>query len=872
MLKGAARGSFRSPHHDLDGIQTNDLLRFLDNVIGCQATEKVFMFDSSRRQFMKIASLSTGGLLLRPGLRAANLEAFSSEDGVVQNAIRLGSGWQYRQGALDSVLSVWASEQKSAWVEVSLPHCFNAMDACDPQTPYYRGQGWYRTRIAIHNPFAGGRTLLHFQGAGQSCTVWIGNTSVGSHKGGYDEFVFDITEAVGQLPGEEHDDGIPLLVLCDNSPDLDRLPSDLSDFCLYGGLYRHVNLVYLPSVALDAVHIRPTVAADGSAQVAISARLYNPTGSGSTCTLSVEVLDAQGMAVHHASRSLTTAAALADFAPLSEFHLAAPQLWSPETPLLYRCRVTLSTKAGETRLEERFGIRHLEFVENGPFKLNGKRLLLRGTQRHADHAGVAAAMSDDLVRREMQIIRAMGANFIRLAHYQQDRLVLDLCDELGLMVWEEVPWCRAGVGGEAFKQNARQMLSHMIEQHYNHPSVILWGLGNEDDWPGESPKLDQHAIRAFMTDLRDLAHRLDDSRLTSFRRCDFARDIPDVYSPSIWAGWYRGNYREYEQTLHAERARVKRFIHIEWGADSHAGRHTEDPEAVLRKVPTGLGTDESGLDNLKTGGEERMSKDGDYSETYACLLFDWHLKTQEKLEWLTGSAQWVFKDFASPERWDNPVPRVNQKGVLERDFTKKESYYLFQSYWAKEPMVHIYGHSWPVRWGNAGEKRSVHVYSNCDHAELFLNGNSMGTKHRDSQNFPAAGLRWEVEFQHGTNHLSTIATKGETEVSDEIDLIYQTESWGDPVQVRLSEKARNQNLVTVEAKLFDVKGILCVDSAKTIRFQLTGAGSLIDNLGTTRASRELQLSNGRAEISVICKGACTIEATPEGMPTASFNL
>jgi beta-galactosidase len=812
--------------------------------------------------------MTTAGALLSAPMRAAAMQS-TSADGTAVFSKRLDSGWQFRREPMDGIWEIWRSEENDLWQPAALPHCFNATDACDPDQPYYRGPGWYRTRLALENPFADGRTILHFQGAGQTTTLWVGSTLIGTHKGGYDESVFDITDAVQHLSAADAKGGVPIVVLCDNSPDLDRVPSDLSDFCLYGGLYRHVNLVYLPAVALDAVHVLATVAADGSAQVSVKTRLFNPINRNLACTVSVEVFDAAGRSIHRATQTIPVWTGLSE---LTTHHILAPELWSPESPRLYRCRVTLTTPAGQTSLDERFGIRQTEFVEHGPFKLNGKRVLLRGTQRHADHAGVAAAMSDDQVREEMRLIREMGANFIRLAHYQQDRLVLDLCDELGLMVWEEVPWCRAGVGSEAFQQNAKHMLTNMIDQHFNHPSIILWGLGNEDDWPDEYPTVDQAAIRGFMTELRDLAHSLDNSRLTSVRRCDFARDIPDVYSPSIWAGWYSGNYREYEQSLVTQRDRVKRFIHIEWGADSQAGRHSEDPEAALRKVATGQGTAEVGLAYLKTGGEARVSKDGDWSETYACNLFDWHLKTQEKLDWLTGSAQWLFKDFVSPLRDDNCIPRVNQKGVVERDLTKMESYYVFQSYWTEKPMAHIYGHTWPVRWGKAGEARDVHVYSNCEHAELFLNGKSLGTMQRDSQNFPAAGLRWQVAFASGANRLHVVASKGNVTVTDEIALTYQTEPWGKPAELRLHEKERKGNTVCVGAMLYDARGVPCLDSRNVVRFSLAGAGRLLDNLGTSRGSRELQLYNGRAEISLKLTGGCTIGVTSEDLPPAFLNL
>jgi beta-galactosidase len=812
--------------------------------------------------------MATAAAVLSPPRRAAAMQA-RSPDGTPVDSHRLDSGWQFRLGPTDGVWEAWRSEENDLWQPIALPHCFNATDACDPDHPYFRGQGWYRTHLTVENPFPTGRTLLHFQGAGQTTTLWVGSQLIGTHKGGYDEFLFDITDALHHLTPAESKPGVPIAVLCDNSPDLDRVPSDLSDFCLYGGLYRHVSLVYLPAVALDAVHILPTLTPDGSAQVSIKARQYNPSNNDSPCTIAIEVSDPAGRSIHTSTQTVPAWTFLTE---LTAFNVPTPKLWSPDSPNLYTCRVTLSTAAGQTQLDQRFGIRSIEFVEHGPFKLNGQRLLLRGTSRHADHAGVAAAMSDDLVREEFRLIRAMGANFIRLAHYQQDRLVLDLCDELGLMVWEEAPWCRAGVGSQAFQQNAKDMLAHMIDQHMNHPSIILWGLGNEDDWPDEYPSLDQTAIRGFVTQMRDLAHSLDPSRLTSLRRCDFARDIPDVYSPSLWAGWYRGNYREYEQSLLTERDRVPHFIHMEWGADSHAGRHSEDPEAILSKVATGIGTDERGLDYLSTGTAIRVSKDGDWSESYACNLFDWHLKTQEKLDWLTGSAQWIFKDFASPLRDSNGIPRVNQKGVVERDLTKKESYFVFQSFWATEPMAHIYGHSWPIRWGKFGELRAVHVYSNCDRAELFLNGKSLGTKQRDSQDFPAAGLRWQAAFAPGPNRLRVIARKGPAIVTDQIDLTYQTEPWGKPAQLRLSQTAHSRKAISVLATLHDANGVLCLDSRNSVRFSLAGDGRLIDNLGTVRGSRELELRNGRAEISLTCTGGCTVGVASEGLPPAFLNL
>jgi beta-galactosidase len=816
----------------------------------------------SRREFVKRAAVVTAGSAAAgvpmPGLA----HALSAR---VDTSTMLTDEWEGLRMPLAGPWEAWMDPPLAPWASLSVPHCVNAGDACDPDTPAYRGRFWYRRHLAINNPHPGGRTLLYFEGAAQSAEIYIGSRLIASHIGGYDKFVVDITEAAADLASRDHK-GVRLAVLCDNAPDLERMPSDLSDFTLYGGLYRNVHLVYAPPVSLAMVHVDVAAGAGKPAQIRVRARLYNPSAQIGNAHVTVTVADPSGAVVHQSHQTLPLWSTERD---LAAFSLSAPHLWSPDSPHLYTCRVSLSIPSGDSEQTERFGVRFYEFQEHGPFLLNGQRLLIRGTHRHEDNAGCAAAMPAALIREEMQLIREMGANFIRLAHYQQQRLVLDLCDELGLMVWEEVPWCRAGVGDAAFQQQGREKLATMIDQHGNHPSIILWGLGNEDDWPGEYPSIDHEAIRAYMTELRNLAHRLDPTRLTSFRRCDFARDIPDVYSPSIWAGWYAGRYVDYEAALVQARTNTPHFLHVEWGADSLARRHAEDPYKGIEKVSTG-DTAERGLAYLLQGGVPRVSRDGDWSETYACDLFDWHLKVQESLPWLAGAVQWIFKDFTTPLRVENPVPRINLKGVVERNLTKKEGYYVFQSYWTTKPMAHIYGHSWPVRWGSPDEPRTVKVYSNCPVAELLLNGVSVGTRHRDMQNFPAAGLRWEVPFRSGENRLRVVAhAAAGTQVTDEITFTYQDHPWGAPAAFAMRVIARSAGKATVEATLHDEAGLLCLDARNVVRFTLAGTGSLIDNQGTSTGSRMVQLYNGRVQISVTGWGAETVVGLDaDGVPSA----
>lgn len=741
----------------------------------------------------------------------------------------MGSIWE----VMRPVLKEGSPEAVPLWQTITLPHCFNAEDAVDPDVNYYQGIGWYRTMLCIDNPYKDGRVYLEFEGAGQKTDVYVYTTHVASHVGGYDEWKVDITESVRAFYSdtkalERFHGKVPIAIRCDNSRDTELIPSDMSDFNLYGGLYRYVNLVYTPAFQIEKIQIDATTDTEGQiGDVKIGVQLTGKKAE----KLELQISSSDGEEVGRESFEISDSSKLVT----CRFNVKWPKLWSPKSPQLYTCIVKLVGQGDTLCAIDRFGFRSFQFTEKGPFYLNGKRLLLRGTHRHEDHAGVGAALTEEMMRTEMLQIKDMGANFIRLGHYQQSNIILRLCDELGLLVWEEIPWCRGGLGGEPYREQARRMLTNMITQHRNHPSIILWGLGNENDWPGDFPIFSKDSIRAFMSELNNLAHRLDPSRLTVIRRCDFCKDLVDVYSPSIWAGWYSRRFQDYRQMELTGIASTSRFIHAEWGGDSHAGRHAED-----RKK-----------DGHSSFDIEAGDRYGDWSESYIVRLFDWHLKEQEKMDELTGTAFWAFKDFSTPLRPNNPIPYVNQKGVVQRDGTPKESYYVFQSYWSEKPMLHIYGHSWPMRWGKNGEKKEVLVYSNCAEVELFVNGVSQGRKKRSSKDFPAAGLHWNVVLKPGKNQLKAVGRYGNELLCDTISQDYETRAWGKPSHLRLtSEVVTDGKFVLLQAELVDCKGVRCLDASLFVRFGCTNPLALLGNQGTAQGSIRIQLANGLAKIRI----------------------
>jgi len=327
---------------------------------------------------------------------------------------RLNDHWEFLKSDLGSVWEAvrpateGSPEKVPLWESVTLPHCYNATDAVDPDLNYYQGPAWYKTLLTVDNPYQDGRTLLHFEGAGQKTRVYIYTEEVASHVGGYDEWEADITDAVNRFLSSEEADRfggkIPLSIRCDNSRNTEMIPSDLSDFNLYGGIYRYLNLVYTPALALRSVQVDASVDAKGrkgTLDVSATFNQLEPTGS-----VNVKIFSPQNKLLKEQDINLENLTGN----KLLSFSLSKPALWAPEHPSLYRCEITLQSGGGSMKAEEKFGFRHFEFVRKGPFMLNGKRLLLRGTHRHEDHAGVAAAMTEEMIVEEMEMMKSMGVN------------------------------------------------------------------------------------------------------------------------------------------------------------------------------------------------------------------------------------------------------------------------------------------------------------------------------------------------------------------------------------------------------------------------------------------------------------------------------
>jgi beta-galactosidase len=752
----------------------------------------------------------------------------SVSEAVTSDRQKISKNWQYLENA---ALDPQVALSKTDWEAVDLPHTWNAFDTTDVVTGYRRDGSWYRKTLEM-TPQEGKRYFLHFEAAQMKADIYVNGDKAGDHTGGYVSFDIEVTDQIKSGQNE-------ILVRVDNSVDKNLVPSQKADFFQYGGLTRDVWVETRPENILKQVRVQTPEVSQGSATVRLSTFTdaepdFSPAGFYTKIVApdGMEIASGEGL----------------------EFTIEDPALWSPEDPNLYSFQTDMVDADGTVidSYEDRFGLRFFEFEPNSYFKLNGERLLLRGTHLHEGHAGYGAAMTDEQRMEDMRMIKEMGANFVRLGHYPQDPVVYDMADELGLIVWDEVPWNRGGVGGAEWRKNTQYLTRRMIEQNYNRPSIFFWSLGNEMYWlPDVEGGGDKAKVKAELQALEDIAKEMDPDRLTAIRKFPEGANVIDVYSPSIWAGWYGGGYNQYADAVEKYRKENEAFLHMEYGGSSHVGRHLEAPfSGYGTSNPESQGSVEEAVNQT---GVTSVAKSKVWDETYMVDLFDWHLRYSETDPDFAGNAQWAFKDFGTPIRPENPLPFVNQKGLVTRSGEKKDVYHVFASYWAKNPTCWIESPGWTYRVGEKGEKKTISVFCNTDSAELSLNGQALGSKTRDINKFPASGLTWDVQFKEGQNRLAVEGydTDGEVVAKHAYSLIYKTETAGKMTDIVLTTSENGDGTMTIFAEAQDKDGNRCLSCNERIYFTHDGGGYLIENMGTPTGSQTRELASGTASITFV---------------------
>lgn len=737
---------------------------------------------------------------------------------------KISENWQYLE---NPVWDVSEANRSGGWTAVDLPHTWNADDTTDVITGYRRDGSWYRKQINV-NIEAGQRYFLHFEAAQMKASVYINGVKAGDHIGGYTGFDIEITE---QLKDGEN----AILVRVDNGVDFNIVPSQKADFFQYGGLTRDVWVETRPETFLEQVRVNTDVNADRA--IVTLKPFVNGIGDWGPESYNTIVTGPDGEV------ALETEAL--------EFTINDPALWHPDSPNLYKLRTELKNAEGQVvdSYEDNFGLRWFEFKANGPFYLNGERFLLRGTHLHEGHAGMGSAMTDEQRIADLTAIKDLGANFVRLGHYSHDPVIYDTADKLGIILYDEVPWNRGGVGGEEWRKNTQEMTRSMIAQNYNRASVFVWSLGNEMYWlPDVEGGGDKARVAEELQLLHDMAKEMDPGRLTTIRKFPEGADIVDVYSPSIWAGWYGGGYVQYEEAIKAAREEHPYLLHMEYGGSSHVGRFLDNPFGRYgTSDPENLG---SVAEAVNQTGVTSVAKSKIWDMSYMIDLFDWYLRISETDPDFAGSAQWAFKDFGTPIRPENPLPFVNMKGLVQRDGVKKDVYHVFASYWKKDPVCWIESPNWNYRVGEKGESKTISVFCNTESAELSLNGEALGKKTRDITQYPASGLTWDVRFSEGSNNLTVkgFGQDGQVTAKHAYDLTYVTEKHGKMKDIVLTANKNRDGSYTVFAEAQDKNGLRVVDMQDRGYFTVDGGGSFLMNQGTPTGSQTREFANGTSSI------------------------
>ena len=577
--------------------------------------------------------------------------------------------------------------------QVNLPHTWNAVDGNDGNGSYLRTTGVYtRTFVQPKQPLAGGRTYVEVLAAALNSTVKVNGQVATTHEGGFSIYRADITDLC-----HEGENELSIEVSNEDTPSM--YPAS-ADFTFYGGLYRGVNLISVPNAHFDldyyggpGIMVTPVPTEDGGANFTIKSFVTNPADD---LTVLYSIEDCYGNEVASAVRGSAD----------TEVTIYVPdaQLWSMDEPNLYTVIAKLQrNNEAVDEIYANVGVRSFKVTPEEGFSINGVPTPLRGVSRHQDRVYEGNALTAEEHYEDAMLIKELGANTIRLAHYQHSQDFYDACDEIGFAVWAEIPFISVFKKGEDAHKHVIEEMKELIIQNYNHPSIMFWGISNEILIGGISQELvDTHH------DLEKLCKELDPTRLTTIAHVSTTpvngpmHHITDLESYNHYFGWYGGQMEQngpWLDQFHAEHPDICIGI-SEYGCEGIINWHSNTPQCK------------------------------DYTEEYQALYHEHMAQVFEDRPWVWASHVWNMFDFGCAARNEGGVSGRNNKGLITMDRkTKKDSYFVYQAYWTQTPMVHIAGRRHAQR---AGETTEIKVYSNQDTVVLYVNGKEVGqqTAHR----------------------------------------------------------------------------------------------------------------------------------------------
>lgn len=670
----------------------------------------------------------------------------------------INDGWKFTKGSPFEAQLTGCDD--SSWETVNIPHTWNDKDADDETPGFYRGPVWYRKQLFIDKSQEGRRAVIYFEGANQEVRFYLNGQFVGEHKGGYTRFCFDITSHLRY--GQEN-----LFAIYVNNVYNPNIPPLSADFTFFGGIYRDVYLQFMNPVhiatndyASSGVYIRTPEVNNSAASVEITTLLTNDMPQATEIRVENIICDADGKEVKKTQAEVKLAAGETKADISKKIKIDSPRLWDIDDPYRYMVYTRILDKRKGTLLDEvvnPLGLRWFKFDSEKGFFLNGKGRKLIGTARHQDYFQKGNALRDELHVQDVLLLKEMGGNYLRVSHYPQDPVIMEMCDKLGIVTSVEIPVVNAVTETEEFLHNSVEMAKEMVRQDFNRPSVMIWGYMNEiflrrpytegkqlEDYYRFTEKVaraleatirEEDPSRYTMMAYHNMPQYYEDAHLT---------EIPMIQGWNLYQGWYEPDINEFQRLL--DRAhkvyKGKVLMVTEYGPGVDPRVHSYQPERF------------------------------DFSQEYGLVYHKHYLNEMMKRPFIAGSSLWNLNDFYSESRVD-AVPHVNNKGVVGLNREKKDVYWFYKTALSRRPILVIGNREWKSRGGvvNTAQKeciQSVPVFSNAEEVELFVNNKSLGKK-KIEDNYAL----FDVPFVSGENLLEAVAVTGDNKLRDMLRIQFQ---------------------------------------------------------------------------------------------------